>query len=112
VERLATGLPEAVNQLTPQGRVVAGFGWGAYPFVVRQDPAKAAPFWPGRARVVLVPWYAIILATAAPPALWLAAARRRARRRRLGLCLRCGYDLRASAGGCPECGAAGPEMAA
>jgi hypothetical protein len=61
------------------------------------DPADAA----------VVP-YAVPLALAGVPLLVLEwrrqLARRRARRAERGLCVACGYDLRASIGRCPECG--------
>jgi hypothetical protein len=62
-------------------------------------------------RSVVVPLWVAALLTAALPALWLSrrlSSYRAARRARLGLCLACGYDLRATPDRCPECGAAVP----
>lgn len=55
-------------------------------------------------------WFAVAT-SAILPALWIQGVhrhRRRTRRIRLGLCLTCGYDLRASSDRCPECGTATP----
>jgi hypothetical protein len=53
---------------------------------------------------VTLPYWFLALLTATPVVLkWRSLSRLR-RRRRLGLCLRCGYDLRASPQRCPECG--------
>jgi hypothetical protein len=53
---------------------------------------------------VVFPAWLIVVVAAVLPARWLATSVRRRRASRLGLCLRCGYDLRASGGRCPECG--------
>jgi len=50
----------------------------------------------------------LLAATAVAPACYVVARVRRARRRAAGMCRRCGYDLRASAERCPECGEAIP----
>jgi hypothetical protein len=50
------------------------------------------------------PWLPA-LATALLPAVWVYRFRKTRRARRIGLCTTCGYDLRATPGRCPECGA-------
>jgi hypothetical protein len=55
-------------------------------------------------RLIGVPYGAVFAITLVPEAgLLLGWVRRRGRRRR-GLCVRCGYDLRASGARCSECG--------
>ena len=56
-------------------------------------------------RAVVVPYWSIAVFAALLPAGWFFGFVRRRRRRRAGLCVRCGYDLRASPDQCPECGA-------
>ena len=65
---------------------------------------------PATTTPVLVEWWQVQLASALVAAgagsLAIRRGRRQRRRRRDGLCLACGYDLRASAERCPECGTA------
>ena len=60
------------------------------------------PYW-----VVTCPHWVIALVAAVYPAVRLRRWRR-GRRHGPGLCVRCGYDLRATPGRCPECGGTGP----
>jgi hypothetical protein len=113
--------PEYVYQRKDHERL--GFGWYAgtsygwpghlYPDV--PTPPKSDPRWfRDNYRVVVVPYWFLALVSAALPLWWLRRypprtweSPRARRRRRAGLCPWCGYDLRATPGRCPECGAAG-----
>lgn len=73
---------------------------------------RAEQLAPGfNARVVWVPIWWISAAAALLPCVWLVRLWRRGRRWHGGLCLGCGYDLRASPATCPECGRAVAERA-
>jgi hypothetical protein len=58
-----------------------------------------------RVRIILPLWLVALFLLLAP-ALWLARCCRRLYRMTIGLCIACGYDLRASPERCPECGRA------
>jgi hypothetical protein len=58
------------------------------------DHAIGFPHW------LLLPLFALM------PLWWLRSLQKRRQLRRVGLCTKCGYDLRASVDRCPECGTA------
>jgi predicted amidophosphoribosyltransferase len=66
-----------------------------------------------RSTALYIPHAAIALAAAAIPIAGVIRARRTSHRQQRGLCPACGYDLRATPGRCPECGAgAGADVVA
>jgi hypothetical protein len=105
-----------VERVVPVARP-AGVAFGSADTTVRGGLGfyfLTSPQWPvaGGLRAVDIPYDLLALLAAAGPACRYALAARRRRRRRLGLCPRCGYDLRASPGRCPECGRAAPPVLA
>jgi hypothetical protein len=74
-----------------------GFGAGHHVFAL--NTAHHGDDW----HVSFRPWLPMALSLVMP-ALWLHRFLRARRDERLGLCVACGYDLRASLDRCPECG--------
>jgi hypothetical protein len=69
---------------------------------IQQLADQAAPF---RFFDVVVPWWFIMVLAVIVPALWIRRYRLHRRAVEAGLCVSCGYDLRATPARCPECGA-------
>lgn len=91
--------PDSCDENSWWGR--RGFGWENS----RPLPPYPQNFPGGAGRLAsTVPVWAICLLTLVLPAFKLSTLIRRRRRIADGKCVRCGYDLRASLGRCPECG--------
>jgi hypothetical protein len=54
--------------------------------------------------VVTIPYWFLLVLTAIIPAVSIRRRIRQLHRKRNNLCQQCGYDLRATADRCPECG--------
>ena len=88
---------------TPPGATNTAVAWaGQAGFGSRQSVTPWLIMAPYDAWVV--PYWALAVVTGVVPAMWVLWFVRRVVRRRRGLCVRCGYDLRASTDRCPECG--------
>lgn len=96
-------------------QVVSDFGPNVHRFLditYGDNTWNSGVFSGTREIAVRVPYWLLLAATGALPIarLLLHPRRRRAARAAAGLCVICGYDLRASPDRCPECGAV-PERA-
>src|SRR5258706_6198807 len=82
-------------------------GFGALSFDIPRGGTQSGDEEQDQEWDVLFPFWFVTLLLGIPSALWLRGVWKRTRgvrRDRLGLCVQCGYDLRASTGCCPECG--------
>jgi hypothetical protein len=85
---------------------LSGSFWNRIGFSCNLD-RYSAPGDAEHAFMLIVPDWLPLWLSAAPPAWWVLRRRRERLRRKAGLCARCGYDVRATPGRCPECGTVG-----
>jgi len=77
--------------------------WRGFGFGVFEETRRARAYVIGQGTVETPGWF-VFAVLAVPPVIWLLAIARKRRRLRRLRCKACGYDLRESEDGCPECG--------
>lgn len=70
------------------------------------EQGTGRPAWIHFARVTVPYWFLALFASLAALMASIMPTRRGTLRRRVGCCVKCGYDLRATPSRCPECGTA------
>jgi hypothetical protein len=98
--RLESGPP-----IIPQGRTMTYVLESLWDFASGTAAAPVPPAGRMVASYVLFPHWLPLVPVGAPAACWAWRRWTSRRWRRRGACRRCGYDLRATPGRCPECGA-------
>jgi hypothetical protein len=97
-----SGVHEA-HPLPATGYPLVGSFWNRIGFHFAID-RFSGPADTEAAFTLVVPHWLPLWLSAAPTALWLMRRRRDRLCRRFGLCVGCGYDIRATPDRCPECG--------
>ena len=104
-----------IHFLQPPDPVTVRHGWQTVPVVWKQSGRGHLGFYVGnvsfsfagsRTVDVDIPHWFLFGVSAVSPVWWCLRRRRNRLKERMGLCLTCGYDLRASKERCPECGTA------